>query len=278
MAASVVSFNSTAVSATTPQSVSSLSWNEDDVIVVVSDIEGANSSLGAPTNANLTFTARQTQDNGSANDSEIRAWTAKAGSTQSTQTVQATRSAGSGSWRMQVWVLRGVDDYTGGWANLNESATAYNPSAGSVIIYAHSDWNATAAGRTPETNSGTVTERIDSQASGIMTTYACEWVGVNAGSDNWGVTSYSGMQIAQLGLEITEGAVLSTELEGFRFEKDNAAEGGDWWAVQDTNPTGVDGAFGLRCATVFTNDPGSASFKIAGYRRVGDTFWDGPPT
>jgi hypothetical protein len=261
----------------TSNNVTGVAWTDGDLIVTaqwVSD-QQESSAIVAPTNANLTFTLRQNSPN-TGSEADVQIHTAPATSTETAQTITSGRTGATNANGCAVWVLQSANAYVGGFANNNESATTYNPGSGSAMLGIVADWSAAISPATGTTGSGTLTERQDSTDASWGDVWVAEWIGVDAGSDSWGITSYSGGQVAQAFIEIS--SAVSNELEGFRFEKDHASEAGDWWAAQDTNPTGVNAPFGLRAATVFTGDPASASFKIAGYRRVGDTIWDGPPT
>lgn len=260
----------------TTNNVTGVAWNDGDLICTaqwVSD-QGSGTAISAPTNANLTFTQRQnTTETGAAVDVQIH--TAPATSTETAQTITSGRTGTTNANGCGVWVLSNHGGYVGGFASNAESAQSYNPGAGSIMLGMIGDWSDAISPTTGLTASGTLTEREDTSNASWGAVWVGDWNDVSAGSDSWGIQAadYSGSQVAQAFIEVGTG--LSNELEGFRFEKDTAAEAGDWWAAMDTNPTDVDAPFGLRAATVFTGDPPSGTFKIDSYRRAGTSEpWD----
>jgi hypothetical protein len=181
-------------------SIAGLSWNSTEVVVVVGGKEHGLNTLAAPTNANLTFTQRVMQRT-DANESVAAIWTAVAGSSQTSQTIQIT-DANAQHYGFAVWVLSGA---SGSFANasggLTEAGFTFTPTAGSAVIYGCFDWAAT-SGKTIATGTGTATERVDTTNGTSYGIYLGDWVGVTASSTTFGVTSYTGMQVAHGVIEV----------------------------------------------------------------------------
>lgn len=195
----------------TSNDVTGCAWESGDVVVVAQYVSDDNSvSLVAPTNANLTFTLRNSQTSSGTSNAQVRIYTATAGSAQTSQTITSGRSGLTNANGACVWVLSGADAYVGGWANGNESTTTYNPGSGSAILYMCADWNAAGGALTATTNSGTRTEREDSVNGSWGSMFVHDWIGVSSGSSSWGITSYTGLKVAQVGIEISEAAAAST--------------------------------------------------------------------
>ena len=129
---------------TTPKTIASLAWNAGDVLVIVGGTQAADTGIGTPTNANLTFTLQASDTSGGTNDCASYVWTAIAGSSQTGQTISASRSGTTQNWGYSVWVLR--PDGTGAVgvnaANLTESNLSLTVAANSAVVYGGMDWNA----------------------------------------------------------------------------------------------------------------------------------------
>lgn len=207
MAASVAQFAQVADWFTTssPQSVTGLSWSNGDKIIIIGGMETAAQSINTPTNANLTIGLEVSQTTGGALESPIWIWSAVAGSAQSSQTIQAT-STSALMFGLAVIVITGTDGTdANGAADLTESAFTFTPTAGSVVIYAHMDWNVT-TGKTQTTASGTPTERRDAGNTTNYSQYIGTWENVTATSQSWGITDYTGTQISRAAIEVKAGA------------------------------------------------------------------------
>lgn len=203
MAVSVVSFNQTAwTNTTTPKTVTGLAWSSGDVIVVMGGLENAGAALNTPTNANLTFSLQASVTTGGSNEAAAYVWTATAGSAQTSQTISGSRGNPGQHWGFACWVLTGTSgSVANASANQTESGFTFTPTAGSAVCYFFGDWNADATGQTLATGTGTGTERAD--ASGTQWSwYLGEWVGVTATSTTFGVTSYTGLQVAHAVIEV----------------------------------------------------------------------------
>ena len=210
MAVSVVSFNATSTlqTNTTPKTVTGLSWSSGDVIVVAGGCEASTGVMGTPTNANLTFTLRQSVTDGGSNESPAWVWTAVAGSAQSSQTISAAKTGfASVVWGFGVWVLTGTDDYATGFSSRSESAQSLTTSTGSAVVFWLSDWNASnPPDKTPSTGSGTATERLDAGNGSNWAHWAADWVGTTAGTTTYGPNNFTSLQVGQVAVEITAAA------------------------------------------------------------------------
>ena len=214
MAVSVASFNQVAdwFVSTSPRTITGLSWNTGDVIVVVGGVENNDITLSTPTNANLTFTLRASQTSGGAGEAGIYVWTAVAGSSQTGQTVSLARSAAVQQFGFAVWVCPGGSgSFANASADLTEAAFTFTPTADSLVIYGYFDWNAT-TGKTITAGTGTPTERADFGNGATYGGYLGDWANVAASSASFGITSYTGVQIARGRIEILAAAAAAASL------------------------------------------------------------------
>jgi pimeloyl-ACP methyl ester carboxylesterase len=259
MAVSVVSFTQTAWNdTTTPKSLTGLSWSSGDVIVVVGGIETADMSVSTPTNANLTFSLQASITTGTSSESPAYVWSATAGSSQTSQTISVARGGLSGHFGAGAWVFTGASgSVANGSGNRTEAGFTFTPTAGSAVVYFFADWNANATDQTLATGTGTKTERADS-ASSQWGWYAGEWVNVTASSTTFGVTSYTGLKVGHVVLEILASAsgVTGTAAE----TQDNQTSTASGWitvtgtavetqANQTSTATGVLGYTGTSART-----------------------------
>lgn len=188
---------------TTPQTITGLAWSSGDIIVVVGLDENANAAISTPTNANLTFTLQASVTTGGGSEAEAYVWTATAGSAQTSQTISVAATGGL-QFGAAAWVITGSPSgVANATANQTETAPSLTVGAGSVVIFALADFNATTPTKTPLTGSGTATERFDTGNGTNYGVYGAEWVGTSAGTFSFGPNNYTGLQIAQVAIEIT---------------------------------------------------------------------------
>jgi hypothetical protein len=255
-------------SSTTPRNITGVSWNDGDMIIAWGANEGEGGLVNAPTNANLTFTLRDSSTGGTS-ESESYIWSAPATSTETSQTI-ACSSNSNGNFGVCVWVLRPGTDKVFEIGNSHNNRDESSPpslsvSADSIVCYGGADWNATnPPGKTPATGSGTSTERLDQGNGASYAQYVADWVGTSATSTTFGPNNYTSLKIAEVALEIKEvsavdprfiaagtaasgtGAVtpgapagivdddlliLVIEGEGEDANADSAPTGGDWTAI-----------------------------------------------
>lgn len=184
--------------------VTGVAWSTDDVVVVAAWVSDSGSTLTVPTNANLTFTQRAVTT--SSGEAPCHIYTAKAASTQSSQTIASGYSGGNNDGGTGVWVFSGADDFaTGGMLDSeveSEIPISLTVSAGSAVVDIVTDWNTTAGPWTGETGSGSLTEREDTQDTngGV---WAADWVDTSSGTFDFGVDDYTGMHSTACAVEIT---------------------------------------------------------------------------
>lgn len=228
MAASVVAtYSSTDTSA--DKSITGISWNAGDAVVVIAGTGGEDSHLNLPTNANLTFSQKAiggTQDSANLEGVTI-AWGAIAASSQTSQTISVTETGSAGqAFIAEVWVIRPGAGETIGFGsasgNVTESTISLTVASGSTVCYLGTDWNADAPGRSPATGSGTATERLDATNTGTFTYYAADWVGTSSGTFGFGMSSYTGWKVAHAALEVTSTSSGHTATIGQVVETDIA--------------------------------------------------------
>jgi hypothetical protein len=184
------------------KTITGQAWSTSDVVVVVGAKEHVGTaSIPPPTNANLTFASQASQLTGGVNEPGIQIWTTVAASGQTGQTISFA-DPGAEVNGYGVWVLSGASGtFANASANLTESAFTFTPTAGSVVIYGHSDWLAT-SGKTITTGTGTATERVDTTNGTNYGVYLGDWAGVTASSASFGISSYTGTQVARGVIEV----------------------------------------------------------------------------
>lgn len=203
MALSVASFSTAAVSGTAPKGPT-ISWSTGDIIVVVGIIADGGGNLSTPTATGLTFSASTGATTDSAGgDTSVYFWTATAAASGSSVAVSVARSGSTEQYGVWAWVITGSPSGLGNTAKGSTGADlSVTTTAGSVVLYALGDWNAVTPAETPITGSGTATERVDGSTAGQLGYYLADWVGTSATTANYGITSYSGLNVVHGALEI----------------------------------------------------------------------------
>jgi len=207
MAVSVASWAQSVWNTAVNKTITGVSWTSGDVVVVVGGTASDTTTLATPTNANLTFALQASETTGVGNtECCAYVWTAVAVSTQSAQSIVSTGAGGSEFRGIAVWVFTPTAGETLGVgvsaAGKVESSLSLTVSAGSAVVYGGFDWNASAAGKTGSTGSGTLTEQSDQNASNY-TLWIGDWVTTSSGTFGFGVSSYSGWVVAQVAVEVT---------------------------------------------------------------------------
>jgi fibronectin-binding autotransporter adhesin len=179
-----------------------VSWNAGDEIIVLGITGLGTQTLSTPTATGLTFSLVSASPSVDAGDPYVALWRARATADGSSVTISSTRVGGTDPAALAAWVHRGPADVASTLAGNNtESAySAVSVPAGATVLYALSDWNATTPTVTPLTGSGTATERADTGDATNYGVYACDWQNTAAGSFTFGPSSYAGMIIAQAGV------------------------------------------------------------------------------
>ena len=184
-------FEKTAIDTTTaPKTLTGLSWDDGDVLIVRVGSEGSATKVdNPPTNANLTFTLRAGQ---STDGAPGAIYSAVATSSETGQTISMSPSTGSAKWGWNVSIYSGC---SGSFANATQTQNVpnitINPTADSLVVFHVSDWNANGDVQDMETGSGTSTKLYDEVASGAWSWWGADWIGVNTGSDAFGATAAS---------------------------------------------------------------------------------------
>jgi hypothetical protein len=187
------------------KTVTGLSWSSGDTIIFVGGVEDSDvTGLQTPTNANLTFSLETSQSSFGPNESGVYIWKAVAGSSQTSQTIEMVQS---GTWLnagCAAWVITGGASGTANAdSNRTEAAFSKTVSAGSIVIYACMDWNATnPPGKTPLTGSGTATERRDAGDGTSYAQYLAEWVDTAAGTFSFGPSDFTSLKASHAIIEV----------------------------------------------------------------------------
>src|SRR5688572_12126666 len=127
---------------TTPRGITGVAWSSGDIIVVIGGGDTAATTLGTPTNANLTFALQASSTTGGSGECSGYLWTATAGSAQTAQTIQGSRTAGGGNWGIGCWVVTGAPaGIANATANLTEAAISLTVAGGSVVVFGIIDFN-----------------------------------------------------------------------------------------------------------------------------------------
>lgn len=190
-----------------------ISWSANDTIVAITGSENQNAfDLGTPTGTGLTFTEQTKYDFSTANESAIGLYTDKPTGSGSNVTVTHTPAENSGgrSFCLLLWVISGdVDSFTVLTADTSESDWNQTVAAGDIVIFAFMDWQATSpdTGKTPETASGTVTERVDVGDGSTYAIWAADWDSDNsAGTYDYGANNYTSLRIVRTAIVLTPAA------------------------------------------------------------------------
>jgi hypothetical protein len=183
----------------------SFTWAAGDVIVVASQIAsgidvGAGRFCTLDAETNITWTANGATDPTDFADCVGASWTGVAtGAGSGTISGLITNDGPAQEYAsLQAWHFTntaGVGNKAAAAATGTTPTQALTVSAGSAVVTAWADWNATGTASTGETNTGTLTEREDAQVGGAYDVWGGDWNGVSAGADNWGTTSGAGRQL-----------------------------------------------------------------------------------
>jgi hypothetical protein len=182
---------------TSTRSVSGISWQTDDLIVAAGTAFNSTITLTTPTNANLTFSTITSLTDGGAGECPLWIWSAKATSTQSSQTISTTISDSTRAGQMCIWVIRRAGDPHDSQTSRTEATLSSTTVIGDVLLFFLTDFQANAAGRTGVAGSGTLTERTDTQASGSYYVWAGDWANTGSGSFSFGLTDYTLLKVGQ---------------------------------------------------------------------------------
>lgn len=205
MAASVTSWTGPAdwtETGTGTRSVTGVTWSSGDLIVVGGAAFDSTVTLGVPTNANLTFTELVSLTDGGSSESPVWFWTATASTSQSSQTISCTISNSSRQGQPMAWVIAGAGAATNTGSSRSEAAISRTVAAESLVVFLLIDFNATAAGRTGTTGSGTHAERLDTQVPSAFYVWAGDWTGTSSGTFNFGITDYTSLKVGQIVFEV----------------------------------------------------------------------------
>lgn len=181
------------------ETISPVSWDSGDYIVVIAMTEDTGVTFTGISNANLSFSlisGAALTTGGS--ECWIQCWYAQAGSTQTSQTITLTKSSSGSTGGGYAFVVSGSTAPTGGANSRTESAMSINPPTGALVIWACADWSANNSNQTPTTNTGTSTEHQDLTDTSRYAVNINSWLGVTTGTDSYGVTSYTGIKASQV--------------------------------------------------------------------------------
>ena len=189
--------------------IAGVSWKAGDRLIVFNWTSNFGVTCTAPTTANLTFNAVAAGTQVAvASDCNFYTWEATAASAQTSQVVTMNKAIAGGQFGGIIYVVTTngtITGYANAEANWTEAAFTKTVTSDSLILYAGADWNATTAGRTLTTGSGTATERIDAKASTSYSIVVGDWEGVAAGTFSFGLTSYTSWKVSQGIIEILAG-------------------------------------------------------------------------
>jgi hypothetical protein len=221
VALSLASSGSSVFNTNTSPKTAVISWATGDIIVVGVMSEGANNIPGIPTAVTgPTFASRGSEGSSLSTEATAEIFTATASSSGTSQTLSCTTSGGTGWWGFFYWIWTGTPaGQTGGTGDLLESNTNMTPASGDAVCMACADWNAVGTTFPPgaATGSGTSTLRI-SGAAGHSANYnftAIDWQGCAAGTFGFGLSSYTGFQVAKALVVIQASASVASDFPGW---------------------------------------------------------------
>lgn len=193
------------------RTVTGVSWSTGDIVVVFGAGEDNGSTLGVPTNANLTFTQRAVTT-ATASQCMAYIWTsAAAASGQTAQTITSTPGNTAKVANMGVVVVSGSPTgQTGAVANFLTTAPSLAVASGDVAVMFLADWNATnPPNKTPLAGSGTAVERNDSGNTTNYAIWGATWTGTAAGTFSFGPSDYTSLKPSQTAIVIQAPATKS---------------------------------------------------------------------
>jgi hypothetical protein len=185
----------------------SFTWAAGDVIVAMAIAAAGNSAgphnfVTIDAETNITWTSNGSVGATDDFNCSAQSWTGVATGAGSGTISGVVTVAVSTQFSLQAWhftATAGVGNQTAAAQTGTTPTQALTASANSAVVTAWGDWNAVATDSTGETNTGTFTERDDTNDPGAYTVWGGDWIGVSAGADNWGTTSGAGRQITFAG-------------------------------------------------------------------------------
>jgi hypothetical protein len=181
---------------------SSFTWASGDVVIAAWGAEDGAYSVTLDNETNLTFTPVSASAGTAASSCEARMYYAVATGAGSGTISGATVAASNHGIQLCAWHFTG----SSGIGNTVAAAvTGTTPtqtmtaSTDSAVVTAWFDYAATATPFTGETNTGTLTERLENQHTGRYSMWAGDWIGVTSGSDGWGTTDGTGKNLTFAG-------------------------------------------------------------------------------
>lgn len=182
----LIPFNSNS----SPRSFTDVSWSNGDYILIKAVGGNNTTSLGTPSNANLTFGAIGGWPVTDGGYCWMGAWSAIAGSDQSGQSISITRTGTTEQWGAYLWVISGHDgigstsiDHVASGANMYRSIAV---ASGSSVFCLASDWSATASQTTTPTPDTNATENVDAVYSPDYRVECIDWSDQPSGTRNYG--------------------------------------------------------------------------------------------
>lgn len=175
------------------ETVTGLTWNTGDTIVVLGMTEdNTNSTLGTPTATGLTFAAMAGSPSAVASSCKGYAWSAVAGSNGGA-TITSVSGGGGVGHGIQAWVLRGGAIGTPVLTvSAAKTVALTRLGTGSIVLFMGGDWSASAdvtVTADPVTNG---TQRI-AETFANYTVFAFDWTSQGSpGTTPYGVGSASG--------------------------------------------------------------------------------------
>lgn len=214
---------------TTPKTVSGVSVQAGDLVVVSAGSENGNSTASDPTSTGYTFTLAGTAGSGGS-ECEANTWYATA---PSTATISVTNTvAGGGQWGMEVTVWRnhgGVGNVFAADSNTTTSAPSgalTTTGANSAVDCVVADWNASATAPTYRNLGDTPVQDAGAVSGGAYSIYAwhnpdagaagAKTIGLTAPTMRWAMVAVeilaatSGTQYAASGAVISTSATTAT--------------------------------------------------------------------
>lgn len=197
----------------TNKDVTGIAWNAGDLIFIRGMTYTNTLTLSNPTNANLTITAVGTPTN-TASTTKHYAWSAVAGSTQTSQTIACllTGGANEGGLSVEIWRNHGgvgavMTPVSGASGAPSATITTNSKSAISCQV---GNFNQATGARTYLTNAGAAVEWLynDDATEGTSETWYHANAGT-AGAKTIGMSAPSGMVWWLLAAEILDASTLS---------------------------------------------------------------------
>jgi hypothetical protein len=180
----------------------SFSWATGDVVVAAWGTEDGAYTIALDNETNLTFTAVSVSAGAAGTSCEARMYYSVATGAGSGTISGVVSGPGTGGCQLLAWHFTGssgIGNTVAATVTGTTPTQTMTASTDSAVVTAWFDYVASATPFTGETNTGTLTGRLENQHVGAFSMWAGDWIGVTSGSDGWGTTDGTGKNLTFAG-------------------------------------------------------------------------------